>query len=295
MRLSEIKPFVRHVQRLEISQETFYPTYVPCDCRLFFCSGGEGVIYCSGENYPMTKGSVVIIPAGYEYRILPSNSGAQYVSINFDYTSDNNYLKFPIPPMVSEQFSNERIIERCVFSDEVDLNFPRYLHRVHHVENKINKILSAYVKKVIYYELEISGIFCQVILECLRCMKFNALNRRDSVYESVLNYIHENFGEHLTNKKIAEAFGYNQNYMSDLIKISTGIPLHKYLLNVRIERAIEMLEAGGRGVGEIADACGFYDIYHFSKAFKAATGTSPSKYKKGISSQTCEQEASKAE
>lgn len=293
MKFSEIKPFVRHAQKLEVGEGARVAAFAPRDCRLFFCTEGEGEIMLGAEVYKMQKGALAIIPAGKTYTVLapratePSegdgDSAAPYVSyivVNFDYTQNISHLKYPIPPIHAKYFKEAHMLERVCFSDMEELNDYLYLPRVHRVENKLNKIFSAYTKKVIFYEMETSGIFLQVLIECMRCVKLNALNRRDSVFDKVFEYIHENSHRKLTNREIADAFGYNPNYISDLLKISTGLPLHKYLLGVRIERAIDLIELGERSIGEIAEECGFYDIYHFSKAFKAATGVSPSKYRK---------------
>ncbi len=313
MKFSEIKPFVRHAQKLVINEGAKVNSVAPRDCRLFFCTEGEGEIFMDGVVYKMQKGALVIIPAGVTYAVLsPAESqtsknaaqpakasdnddtviegeekaGAEkkaspfvtYIVVNYDYTQNMANLKFPIHPVSAQYFKEKYILERVEFSDITELNLPIYLPRVHRVENKLNKIFSAYTKKVIFYEMETSGIFSQVLIECMRCIKLNALNRRDTVFDKVFEYIHENSHRKLTNKEIADAFGYNPNYISDLLKISTGLPLHKYLLGVRIEKAIDLIELGEKSIGEIADECGFYDIYHFSKAFKAATGVSPSKY-----------------
>lgn len=293
MKFSEIKPFVRHAQRLEVSADFRIIPMVPRDCRLFFCAEGAGEIMLGGEAYKMQKGALVIIPAGKQYTILPptqENAGEEgenntasvvkYIAVNFDYTQNMSYFKYPIPPIQAKLFKETHILDDVQISDAEELNEPLYLPRVHRVENKLNKVFSAYTKKVIFYEMETSGIFLQVLIECMRCVKLNALNRRDSVFDKVFEYIHENSHRKLTNKEIADVFGYNPNYISDLLKISTGLPLHKYLLGVRIERAIDLIELGEQSIGEIAEGCGFYDIYHFSKAFKAATGVSPSKYRK---------------
>ena len=296
MKFSDIRPFVRHAQRLEVTETSRVNAVVARDCRLFFCTEGEGEILLSGTPYKMQKGALVIIPAGVQYTILatkpaenfgeledgeePSSGKVRYIVINYDYGQSMAHLKYPIPPVQAKYFKQSYILENVSIDDMAELNEPIYLPRVHRVENKLNKVFSAYTKKVIFYEMETSSLFLQVLVECMRCVKLNALNRRDSVFEKVFEYIHENSHKKLTNREIAAAFGYNPNYISDLLKISTGLPLHKYLLGVRIERAIDLIELGEKSIGEIAEECGFYDIYHFSKAFKTATGISPSKYRK---------------
>lgn len=294
MKFSDIRPFVRHAQRLEVTESNRVVAYVARDCRLFFCTEGEGEIMLGGVPYKMQKGALVMIPAGKQYTVLapkpaptdegegderPENS-VKYIVVNFDYDQNMSHLKYPIPPVQAKYFKQSYILESVKIEDMAELNEPVYLPRVHRVENKLNKVFSAYTKKVIFYEMETSCLFSQVLIECMRCVKLNALNRRDSVFEKVFEYIHENSHKKLTNREIADAFGYNPNYISDLLKISTGLPLHKYLLGVRIERAIDLIELGEKSIGEIAEECGFYDIYHFSKAFKSATGVSPSKYRK---------------
>ena len=280
MKFHEIKPFVRLAQKLKLDSSSRFQCMVPCEQRLFFCTEGEGEIEAGEAIFKMQKGSLTIIPSGWSYRLITPQDKVSYISINFDYTFNMEHMRFPIHPISAEAFTGAEVLERVEFSDATELNRPLYLPRVHRVENKLNKILAAYLKKVIFYEVELSGLISQVLAECLRCLKLNALNRRDSVFDDVFEYIHENCHRRLTNKEIAETFGYNPNYISDLLKISTGLSLHRYLLNVRIEKAIELLESGDRAVGMIAEECGFYDIYHFSKAFKTATGVSPTKYRK---------------
>ena len=95
-----------------------------------------------------------------------------------------------------------------------------------------------------------------------------------------MSYVHNNYAERLTNAKIGKAFGYNPNYVSSLVKAATNLPLHKYIENVRVERAVDLLTTSDVSVGNIAELCGFSDIYHFSKMFKAKMGVSPNAYRK---------------
>lgn len=60
------------------------------------------------------------------------------------------------------------------------------------------------------------------------------------------------------------------------IKKATGLTTEQYLLRYRLERAKEMLLAGGMSVTEVMEAAGFSDSAHFSRAFKKCYGINPS-------------------
>lgn len=49
----------------------------------------------------------------------------------------------------------------------------------------------------------------------------------------------------------------------------------------RIERAQEPLLGSELVMGEIAERCGFTSPFWFSRAFRAATGRTPSAYRRG--------------
>jgi AraC-like DNA-binding protein len=49
---------------------------------------------------------------------------------------------------------------------------------------------------------------------------------------------------------------------------------------MRIEEASRMLFNTNLSVGEVADQCGYGDIYGFSRAFARVTGVSPSAFRR---------------
>lgn len=61
-----------------------------------------------------------------------------------------------------------------------------------------------------------------------------------------------------------------------------GAPPIRDLINMRLELAKNYLESSDMSVGQIADACGFNDIYYFCRQFKLKNGISPGAYRKGI-------------
>ena len=50
----------------------------------------------------------------------------------------------------------------------------------------------------------------------------------------------------------------------------------------KIEEARSLLDASSLSVTEIAEQCGFSDLYYFSKVFKEHLGVSPRKYRSEI-------------
>jgi two-component system response regulator YesN len=87
--------------------------------------------------------------------------------------------------------------------------------------------------------------------------------------------------EDISNESIGKEFGYHKNYVSGLLKQMTGIPLHRYVLHLRLMHAVQLIENTDLTVSEIADASGFYDVAYFSSYFKKHFGVTPTKYRMG--------------
>jgi AraC-like DNA-binding protein len=59
-----------------------------------------------------------------------------------------------------------------------------------------------------------------------------------------------------------------------------GCSPSQYRFQLQVEQASLLLRSGGMGLKQIASRLGFHDEFHFSKRFKAATGLSPSDFRK---------------
>lgn len=275
----ETKPFVRFAQKsLILTEHSNYQYVLPCDNRLFYCTDGNGIIETEKNVYKMQKGNLLLLPAGTKYLLRTPTEDTVYSSVNFDYTFEHSFITYPVPPIPVANFQEKHLIETIKFSDCSELNAILYLREIYNVAPKMDELISSFQKKKLHFEIELSGLLLKILVECLRFNKI-AVPRQHNAVNSILQYIREHCDQPLTNQEIAMRFGYNKNYISELIKVSTGFPLHKYVLNIRINRAIELLENSKNNIGEIAEICGFYDVYHFSKTFKAITGVPPSKYR----------------
>ena len=54
----------------------------------------------------------------------------------------------------------------------------------------------------------------------------------------------------------------------------------RYIMLEKIEYAKQLLQMPHLSIMEVAERCGFSDVYYFSKVFKKETGTTPTSFRK---------------
>ncbi|MNU07967.1 HTH-type transcriptional activator RhaS [compost metagenome] len=58
------------------------------------------------------------------------------------------------------------------------------------------------------------------------------------------------------------------------------MPPHRYLINLRVEKARRLLEKTSMSIAEIAYECGFAHQEHLTRLFRRQTGTTPAAYRR---------------
>lgn len=83
----------------------------------------------------------------------------------------------------------------------------------------------------------------------------------------------------LTLRKVADTLRVHPNYLSALFSSETGATFRKYLTDIRLSKAQELLCQTKMKVYEVCDAVGYRDHAYFCKSFKASVGMSPNEYR----------------
>ena len=277
----KICPFIRYARIINIKANNSFKNVKSYDCRLFYVLDGKGSINVLSNSYEMSSGSLIIWQPDNEYSINPDiNNDFNLIGINFDYTFDMSNLNTPIPPSKVELFDNKSILIYN-FTDTKYLNKPLFFNNINIIEPELLEIVKEYKNKKIYYEKKISGILLNIITTLLRkqAISFSIVKNSENIINNIIDYIHINYENDINNKLLGEIFNYHPNYINKLMILNTGTSLHKYLLNYRISKAINLIQTTNLQLNEICFKVGFKDFAHFSKYFKKKTNHNPSDYK----------------
>ena len=97
--------------------------------------------------------------------------------------------------------------------------------------------------------------------------------------DSAITFINENFYSELNFKEIANTYGYSYDYFRHLFKNKFGISPHQYIIQIRLQRAKELLIQTNDSVQNIALKCGFENLSKFSYIFKKHFSAPPTLYR----------------
>ena len=276
MKLYEMNPFLRYAGINRYSGS--FETVSGYDHRIFYAVDGELKIHTCGNQYTIGADDMFMCKGGVAYK-LEIDRPIRIIALNFDFTQKNRALCGSMSPEVLERFDSGRILENVLFDDAEALNEPLVVRGASELKVKLRYIAELHSRKELYYMERCSAVLKEVIIDMLQNTFFSSSSASAKI-ENVIAYISENYSKALSNEDIARVVNYHPYHLNRLMIKYTGCTLHKYLLNTRLEKAVERLVGRADSVAEIAESCGFSSSYHFSAAFRRKYNCTPSQYRK---------------
>jgi AraC family transcriptional regulator len=90
------------------------------------------------------------------------------------------------------------------------------------------------------------------------------------------------FSSDLSLQALASESGYSRVHFVRMFRAATGYSPHNYLLNLKLERARELLRNPSTSLIDIALDCGFSSHSHMSRLFHRIVGVTPSAYRRSL-------------
>ena len=104
----------------------------------------------------------------------------------------------------------------------------------------------------------------------------------DELILSIQAWLELNYTKNTDLEKIAHRFNTSVSSLKRRFKIATGETPNKYIQNLRIERAKELLKFSDLSISHVAYEVGYEDVSYFGSLFKRLVGNTPNLYRKSF-------------
>lgn len=120
---------------------------------------------------------------------------------------------------------------------------------------------------------------CTKFIELSNIMKDNPNTERNQYVKKAKNYIEQHYEERIRLEDMAKNLHVNANYFSSLFKRETGQNFIDYINQIRIHKAMELLQKTEDKIFEISIHVGYSNFSYFNKIFKRYTNMTPQSYR----------------
>ena len=226
---------------------------------LLYVAKGEGSYMVKKTTYRLTENDFFVLPI-QQVSALQSSEENQW-SIYWAYFSGSqasNVAHHLMGNKVSPSRAKPLVGRVAQFKD--------ILHHLELMEN---------IENLVYANSRFYSFLCSFRLMVLSARKYG---KKDSVIQSI-EYMRENISSMITLEKLADVAGLSVSHYCAKFKQKTmQTPMHLFT-SLKIQRACQLLQNRHQTIKSIAYTLGFFDQYHFSKAFKQIMGMAPKDFR----------------
>lgn len=104
--------------------------------------------------------------------------------------------------------------------------------------------------------------------------------------EAVKTYLACRMGERIALADVSRSVHTSPFHLARIFRQQTGLPIHRYLTQLRLRAALERLADGAGDLTSLAIELGFSSHSHFTDAFRREFGRTPSEVRKGSGRRT---------
>ncbi len=249
---------VEHFVRRQTTPQWNIPTREIFDHELVFIMRPGGIFTVEERVFRPQQGDVFYIKPGLLHSL--STTGEPYMMLlAVHFTLPDEVATLPLD---------------CFFRPS---NF-------HHITELLEELEACY-EKTDDSSLHIDKWRCNLLLERIIFELVAGSEREETPInirrmQKLTEYIEANLEKKLTLETLTKFAKIEKSYLMRIFKDRVGQTPIRYITHRRINRAKSLLQAeNDLTIAEIAEKCGYFDTFYFSRCFKQETGMSPTKYK----------------
>ena len=139
----------------------------------------------------------------------------------------------------------------------------------------LKSLYNTSVKKEYMYSWKLNILAQNILFETMKQSNERAAPANLNRINNVLKYIHENPDKKTSIEELTKIADMKKSYFIQIFKSITGKSPIKYIIDLRLEYAKDLIFNTELPINKIALQCGFEDEFYFSRIFKKRYGVSP--------------------
>ena len=238
--------------------------------ELVYIISGQTRVGINNKLFTLNQGDFLIIQSGEAHYFETDENTKTFIVFQFGLSMIESLMEIYRYRRISNPYFSSKDLE----------NHPRIL-------STIDSIVKEFDQQSLGYQTMIISELSSLMVYLLRHMELTDYNMKETtqnqltiskIYQ-VMDYLDNHYQEDLSVESIAEYFNYSRYHFVRFFKKMTGLTIHAYVKNKRIQLAKKMMIETQESITRIGYEVGYKQVKSFSQAFKEITGQSPTSYR----------------
>lgn len=217
---------------------------------VYVLDGSAEYEFSDGKKLLVHKDDLLFLPAGVSYLTRCPDEHFTHMTVNFNLRGE---LRLPTVRNFAE---NGR------------------------VKRDMTKLVEEWVRHMPHYAERSIGLLYLFICFLLDETK-NGSERSDGKMNAAIKYLGDNYTKEISISELAASFNMSEAYFRRLFLKQFGMSPLRYLTNLRISHACDLLRDTALSIENICYECGYRDPGYFCRMFKKTLGLTPTEYRIG--------------
>lgn len=232
--------------------------------EIHYIRQGSGYFRLDQEKYPIAPGTAVI-----------ANSNVLHQGVCETLPLVDDRIIFSISDISPELGAQNPVFQSVVSGDAV-------------IDRIFAQLLTEWQDKQIGYKQSCKALVTELLVHLYRHYVVELLTKEDSIrrkkiqerLNQVLVYIDFHYGEPIGNQELADMVYLSKDRFEHFFRENMGMPPLQYINQLRLKKALGLMQQENLTITDIAQMVGFNDYNHFGRQFRKFYGCTPNEMKR---------------
>lgn len=254
--------------------------------QIWYVTRGSCEHFVEGQKHEMFVGDAFLLPPRVVHSTIVREGGS-IICCEFymEGLFPDNANSFDRVRQITQNISFTMLFQQELYSTQPKFTLSREGQR--RVEKLMHSMLEEYTQAeeffTDYLHLQILELLLTFAREYSQSpaheVSEKVYDKYRSMVENAIHFIDQHYNEPLTLDGVCKISMVSKTYFCYLFKLLTHQTFIEYLMDRRINKAMELLRQTDMSVIDIGQTVGFRDSTHFSRTFKRLKGISPREYR----------------